>query len=78
VSAVTLDLRRQLARERVQITPVERRRYPRVVSLGVVGMTPGFALATATVEDGGITAYPLRFTLHSSAGRWAVSSVQEG
>jgi hypothetical protein len=41
-------------------------------------MTPGFVLATAMVEDGGIAAYPLRFTLHGKAGGWAVGSVQEG
>jgi hypothetical protein len=78
VSAVTPALRRQLTRGRRQITPVERRRQPRVVSLRVVGMTPGFVLATAIVDDGGIAAYPLRFTLQESGDRWAVSSVQEG
>jgi hypothetical protein len=78
VKAVTPALAHQLASERAQITPVERRRRPRVVSLRVVGMTPGFALATAMVDDRGIVAYPLRFTLQERAGRWAVASVQEG
>jgi hypothetical protein len=78
VRVVTPALRRQLTRERAQITPVERRRQPRVVSLRVVGMTPGFVLATAMIDDGGIAAYPVRFTLQESGGRWAVSSVQEG
>jgi hypothetical protein len=78
VRVVTPALRRQLTRERAQITPVERRRQPRVVSLRVVGMTPGFVLATAMIDDGGIAAYPLRFTLQESGRRWAVSSVREG
>jgi hypothetical protein len=78
VTSVTRALRSQLARERAQITPVERYRHPSVVSLSVVGMTPGFALATAIVADGGIAAYPLRFTLQQGAGRWAVSGVQDG
>jgi hypothetical protein len=41
-------------------------------------MTPGFVLATATVDDGGIAAYRLRFALQGRDGRWLVSSVQEG
>ena len=49
-----------------------------VVSLGVVGTTPGFVLATATVDDGGIAAYRLRFALREQGGRWLVSDVQEG
>jgi hypothetical protein len=78
VTPVTPAVRNQLTREHAQITPVERRRHTRVVSLRVLGMTPGFVLATATVDDGGIAAYPVRFTLQRSAGRWSVSSVLEG
>jgi hypothetical protein len=78
VTPVAPALRNQLARGHAQITPVERRRHTRVVSVRVVGMTPGFVLATAMVDDGGIAAYQLRFTLQESGGRWAVSSVQEG
>jgi hypothetical protein len=78
LSSVTPAFGRQLVRDLAQVTPVERRRRPRVVLLRVVGLTPGFALATAIVDDGGIAAYPLRFTLQASAGRWAVSGVQEG
>jgi hypothetical protein len=78
VKAVTPELHRQLVRERAHVTPAERQRHPRVVSLRLVGIMPGFAAATAAVEDGGIAAYPLRFALQESGGRWAVSSVQEG
>ena len=42
VTPVTPALRNQLARERAQMTPAERRRHPRVVSLRVVGIMPGF------------------------------------
>jgi hypothetical protein len=75
---VTPALRRQLTGERARITPVERRRRPRVVSLQVVGTTPGFVVATAIVKDEGVTASRLRFTLAMKAGRWAVFSVVEG
>lgn len=78
VDAVSPGLLSQLMRDRAQVTPVERARYPRVVSLGVVGTWPGFVVATATVEDGGIAAYRLRFTLREEGGRWLVSDVQEG
>jgi hypothetical protein len=78
VNAVTPVLRRQLSQQWAQVTPGERGRHPRVVSLGMVGMAPGFVLATAIVEDGGIAAYRLRLTVEEQAGRWLVSSVQEG
>jgi hypothetical protein len=78
VRAVTPALRRRLTRERAAITPVEPSRRPRVVWLWVVGMTPGFVLATATVTDGGITTYVLRFTLQARGGRWSVNGLQQG
>ena len=78
VGDVTPALRRQLLRERAQLTPVERRRRPRVVSLQTVGTTPAFVVATAVIDDGGVTTYRLRFTLQREASRWAVSSVEEG
>ena len=78
VRGVTPGLGRQLRRGRAAITPAELSRRPRVVRLGVVGMTPGFALATARVSDGGITAYLLRFTLLARRNRWWVNGVQQG
>ena len=71
-------LRRQLLRQRAQPTPAESRERPRVLSLQLVGTTPAFAVATAVVDDGGVATHRLRFTLTRSAGRWAVSSVEEG
>jgi hypothetical protein len=78
VKGLTPGLRSQLITQRAQATPAERGRHPRVVSLSAVGTTPGFVVATATIEDGGIAAYRLRFTLQERAGRWLVSSVQAG
>ena len=78
VRAVAPALRGQLIRERAQVTPAQRVRHPRVVSLGVVGTTPGFVVATATVDDGGVAAYRLRFSLRERAGRWLVSNVEDG
>ena len=65
VKAVTPGLRSQLIAQRARVTPAARGRHPRVVSLATVGTTPGFVVATATIEDGGIAAYRLRFTLRS-------------
>jgi hypothetical protein len=78
VKAVTPRLRGQLINQRAQTTPAERRRHPLVVSLTTLGTTPGFVVATAVIEDGGIAAFRLRLTLQEQAGRWLVSSVQEG
>ena len=78
VTSVTRALRRQLVRERAHVTPAERQRHPRVVSLRLVGIMPGFVAATAAVADGGIAMYPLRFMLQRIAGRWSVSDVQAG
>ena len=78
VEAVTPGLRSQLVRDRAQVAPAERARHPRVVSLRVLGTNPGFVLATASIEDGGIAAYRLRFALRDEGGRWLVSDVQEG
>jgi hypothetical protein len=78
VAGVTPGLSRQLLQERVAAPPAERARQPRVVSLQLVGTTPGFAVATAVIDDGALTAYRLRVTVQRQSGRWAVSSVVEG
>jgi hypothetical protein len=78
VQAATLGLRRRLMRDRAPVTPAERARYPRVVSLRVLGTTPRFVVATASVADGGVAAYRLRFALRGDGGRWLVGDVQEG
>src|SRR5690349_19067165 len=70
VEAVTPGLRSQLSRDRAQVTPAERARHPHVVWLQVLGTNPGFVLATASVEDGGIAAYRLRVALREAGGRW--------
>jgi hypothetical protein len=77
VTGITPALRSQLLRGRAQLTPVERRRRPRVVSLQTVGTTPTFVVATAVIDDGGVTTYRLRFTIVGAAGRWAVSGVED-
>jgi hypothetical protein len=78
VRAAIPALRIQLTRERDQVAPAQRVRHPRVVSLRVVGTTPGFVVATATFDDGGIAPYRLRFSLQEWAGRWLVSNVEDG
>ena len=71
-SSVTPALRRQLGRRQSPITPVERDRHPRVVSLRLIGTTPRFIVATATVDDGGITGTGSvsRSSEVERAGRW--------
>jgi hypothetical protein len=78
VSGVTPALRRELLRQRARLTPVERWRRPRVVSLQTIVTSPTFAVARAVIGDGGVAAYPLLFTLEHGGGRWAVSSVEVG
>jgi hypothetical protein len=78
IPGITQALRRKLLSQRAQLTPVERRRRPRVVALQTIGTTPTFVVATAVIDDGGVATYRLRFTLSRSAGRWAVSSFEEG
>jgi hypothetical protein len=78
VRALTPGLRRQLIREHAQPTPSERHRHPGVVSLEAAGQATGVVLATAMVEDGGITTYPLRLTVRRVAGAWLVSGVDGG
>lgn len=77
VNGITPTLR-SLLLGRAQLTPAERRRRPRVVSLQTTATTPTFVVATAVIDDGGVTTYHLRFTLEGRAGRWLVSGVQEG
>ncbi|MBV9336679.1 MAG: hypothetical protein JO243_12385 [Solirubrobacterales bacterium] len=78
VAGATPDLRRQLIRVRALVTPVERHRDPRVVSLTAVRQAPAAVLATALVADGGVTAYALRMVLRSGRDGWLVSSVDGG
>jgi hypothetical protein len=78
VKAVTPGVRSQLVRDRAQVTPAERHRHPLIVSLTALGTIPGFVVATAIIQDGGIAAFLLRLTLREQAGRWLVGGVQEG
>ena len=76
--AVTPALRRQLKRDHAQVTPVERRRRPRVVSLTALGQASGVVVATALVDDGGIANYAVRLTVRRTNRGWLVSHVGGG
>ena len=78
IRAVTPGVRRLLIRVRGLVTPVERHRHPRVVSITAVGQAPAAVLATALVADGGVTAYALRMVLRSGRDGWLVSGVDSG
>jgi hypothetical protein len=60
------------------VTPVERQRHLRVVSLTAVGQTPAGVVATGLIADGGVTNYALRMVLRSGRDGWLVSSVDGG
>jgi hypothetical protein len=78
VQAATPAVRRRLKRERVQVTPVERRRRPRVVTLTALGRASGVVIVTALVDDGGIANYAVRLTLRRTNRGWLVSRVDGG
>jgi hypothetical protein len=78
VDAMAPALRLQLTRTRAEVTPVERRRHPRVSSLTAVGQAPGIVLATALVADGGVATYALWITLREDRSGWLVSAVGGG
>lgn len=78
IGAVTPGARRQLSRMRGLVTPVERRRHPRVVSLTAVAQSPGAVQATALVADAGVTTYALRIMLSAARNGWMVSGVDGG
>jgi hypothetical protein len=78
VPAVTAALRRQLRRDRALVTPIERARHPRVVSLTASAEAPGVVVATALIDDGGITVYSLRITLREGRVGLLVSAVDQG
>lgn len=78
VPAAAPALRRRLTRQAAVVTPAERWRNPRVLSLEVAGQAPRAALATALIADGGITSYALRITLKEGRSGWLVSAVDGG
>jgi hypothetical protein len=78
IAGATPALRRRLARETAMVTPVERRRHPRVVALEAFGRAPRVVLASALVADGGVTTYALRITLRASRSGWLVTGVDGG
>jgi hypothetical protein len=71
-------MRLELRRMRAVVTPVERQRHPRVVSLSAVGQSLAVVLATALVADGGVTTYALRVMLVVNRRGWLVSGVDGG
>jgi hypothetical protein len=78
IEAVTPGLRLLLRRVRGLVTPMERQRHPRLVSLTAVAQSPAAILATALVADGGVTTYALRIMLSAGQDGWMVSGVDGG
>jgi hypothetical protein len=78
IVGVTPALRSRLRGVQALLTPAERHRHPRVVSLTVLGRAPATALASALVADDGVADFTLRITLHQGAGGWRVSAIAGG
>lgn len=78
IEAVTPAERRQLSRMRGLVTPVERQRHPRVVSLTAGARSPDAIQETALVTGGGVTTYALRIMLRAGRDSWMVSGVGGG
>jgi hypothetical protein len=75
VAAVTPALRDHLLSQDVRLTPAERRRRPRMISLQLEAQAREVVVATAMIADGGITTYPLRLTLRRGTAGWLVSRI---
>jgi hypothetical protein len=75
IDGVTPGLRLELARTPATVTPVERHRHPRAVSISLVGQASAAIVATGLVADGGITTYAVRIMLRASREGWLVSGV---
>lgn len=76
VTDVSATVARSLRRSTVQVTPAQRHRHPRLVGLTLIGQTPDSVIATARIADGGVTAYPLTFTLaRTSRAGWVVADL---
>jgi hypothetical protein len=51
---------------------------PRACGLVAQTLIGAFVVATATIDDGGVATYRLRFTLEGGVRGWAVSSIEAG
>ena len=78
ITEVAPTLRAQLSRGSARVTPDERRRHPRVVSVEIEGQEPGFVLATAVVGGAGVATYSLRMVIQDERRGWAVSELVGG
>ena len=65
----------RLARSRVRVPPAARQRQPRVVELRTDRLGSARAAVTATVDDGGVSRYPIELTVARRRGRWLVAAV---
>ena len=78
IEGATPGLRLELSRIPTLVTPLERQRRPRVLSLTAAGRPRGGVSETALVVDGGVTDYTLRITLRAGRHGWLVSAVDDG
>jgi len=46
-----------------------------VISVVAVDQSPSSAIVTARIDDGGVAAYPLTFTLQRRQARWIVAGL---
>lgn len=75
VTEVSPAIRAAISRGQARPTPEQRRRRPRIVQLVAVGQGPGSVIVTARIDDGGVAAYPVTFTLSRRSGAWIVTDL---
>jgi hypothetical protein len=75
IEAITPGLRLQLGREPALVTPGERQRHPRVVSLSAVEQAPAAVVMTGLIADDGVAAYAVRIALRAGRHGWLVTGV---
>jgi hypothetical protein len=75
IASASPHLLGRLARSRVRVPPAARRRHPWVVELRSARLGAERASVTATVDDGGVSRYPIELTLARRGGGWLVTAV---
>ena len=69
------ELAVRLAHERLRVPPAMRERTPRIVSLAGSTIASGGFEATAVIDDGGVSRYPISLVVERRAGRREVTQV---
>jgi hypothetical protein len=75
IRGATPPLVERLARSRVRVPAAALRRHPSVAEVQGHRLAADRVVLAASVDDGGVSRYPIELTLARRAGRWLVVSV---